>query len=129
MYTKAVVIGARSLLATTTAACSLLAGTAAAGNLNVTVALRVSAQGLDLSQPADAQKFYTRLKRAAWVVCTHGNRVDLVPSDDPAGCSEKAIAAAIHSANVPLLTQIYVANHTPQAAASWTYVLEPVAAK
>src|SRR5579864_4479848 len=61
-------------------------------NYKVVVAIHVSTQGLDLSQPADAHTFYTRLKRAAWVACTTGNRLDLVPSDNPGGCSEKALA-------------------------------------
>jgi UrcA family protein len=38
----------------------------------------VSARGLDLSQPDGAQKLYWRLKHAARVACTHGNRVGLV---------------------------------------------------
>jgi UrcA family protein len=82
----------------------------------VTVAIHVSTQGLDLSQPADAQIFYTRLKKAAWVACTHANRVDLVPSDNPGACAEKALAGAIRSASVPTLSQIYLANHTIQEA-------------
>jgi UrcA family protein len=45
----------------------------------VTVAIDVSTHGLDLSQPAGAEKFYAGLKHAAGVVCTHGNRVDLEP--------------------------------------------------
>ena len=82
----------------------------------VVVAIHVSTHGLDLSQPADAQTFYTRLKRAAWVACTTGNRVNLVPSDNPGGCAEKALAGAIRSASVPTLTRIYLANHTLQEA-------------
>jgi UrcA family protein len=82
----------------------------------VVVAIHVSTQGLDLSQPADAQTFYTRLRRAARVACTYGNRVTLVPSDDPGGCAEKALAGAIRSAKVPMLTRIYLNNHTLQDA-------------
>jgi UrcA family protein len=76
------------------------------------VAIHVSTQGLDLRQPPGAHEFYTRLQRAARVVCTHGNRVDLEPSPDPEGCYEKALGDAIRSANVPLLTQVYLATHT-----------------
>jgi UrcA family protein len=108
----------------------MFAGSVLAKDSAVTVALRVSAQGLDLSRPADAQTFYKRLKAAATVVCTHGDRVDLVPSDDPKGCYEKALADAIRSAKAPLLTQIYLASHTVQGAATgWSYVPTPAITK
>jgi UrcA family protein len=97
-------------------ACTLLAGNVAAKDHKVIVAIHVSTQGLDLSQPADAGTFYTRLENAAWVACTRGNRVNLVPSDNPRLCSEKALAGAIRSTGVPTLTQIYLANHTIQQA-------------
>ena len=129
MYTKRIG-GGRSLLAVVAVACGMFAGSVLAKDPDVTVALRVSAQGLDLSQPADAQIFYKRLKAAAVVVCTHGDRVDLVPSDDPKGCYEKALADAIRSAKVPLLTQIYLASHTVQSAATgWSYVPMPAVTK
>lgn len=128
MHAKTVVMSARSLLGAATVACTLFAGTVVAKDHNVTIALHVSTQGLDLSQPADAQRFYTRLEHAAWVVCTHGWRVDLVPLDDPKGCHEKALGDAIRSAKVPMLTQIYLANHTLQEAAARA-ISVPVAAK
>jgi len=100
-------------------ACTLFAGNLAAKDRTVTVALHVSAQGLDLSQPADAQTFYTRLKNAAWVVCTRANRVGLDPVDDPLICAEKSLGEAIRFVDLPALTQIYLATHTlRQAAAS-----------
>jgi UrcA family protein len=96
----------------------------------VTVALHVSAAGLDLTEPADAQKFYTRLKAAARVVCTHGDRVDLVPSDDPQGCYEKSLAEAVRAVKAPLITQIYLASHLVRGAPTgWTYVPAPTAPK
>lgn len=116
MHTKTVVMSARSLLGAAAVACMLFTGNVAAKDHQVTIALHVSTHGLDLSQPADAQTFYTRLEHAAWVACTHGNRVDLVPSDDPKGCYEKALGGAIRSASVPMLTQIYLNNHTLQEA-------------
>ena len=117
MYIKTVVVSARSLIGAATVACTLFAGSVVAKDHNITIALQVSSQGLDLNRPGDAQTFYTRLDHAAWVVCTHGNRVDLVPSDDPKGCHEKALGEAIRSANVPLLTQVYLETHTPRQAA------------
>jgi len=118
MYTKTAVVSARSLLGAAALACTLIAGSVAAADHKGVVAIHVSTQGLDLSQPADAQTFYTRLKRAAWVTCTDGNRVDLLPSDNLQGCYEKALGGAIRSASVPMLTQIYLANHTLQQAAA-----------
>jgi UrcA family protein len=114
MYTKTAVLSA--VLGAAAIACPLFAGSVAAQEHKVIVAIHVSRQGLDLSQPTDARTFYTRLKNAAWVACTRGNRVDLVPSDNPGACAEKALAGAIRSASVPTLTEIYLASHTVQEA-------------
>jgi UrcA family protein len=118
MYIKTVVVSARSLIGAITVACTLFAGSVVAKDHNITIALQVSSQGLDLNRPDNAETFYKRLDHAAWVVCTHGNRVDLVPSDDPKGCHEKALGDAIRSAKVPMLTQIYLTYHTLQQAAA-----------
>jgi UrcA family protein len=119
MYAKAAVTSARLLVGAATVVCTLFAGNAtAAKDHNVTVAIHVSTEGLDLSQPADARTFYTRLENAAWVACTRGNRVNLVPVDDVKGCYEKALGGAIRSAKAPTLTQIYLATHTLQEAAA-----------
>jgi UrcA family protein len=107
-----------TVLASAAVACALLAGVSVAKDYKVKVAIHVSTQGLDLSQPADAQTFYTRLEHAAYVVCTHGNRVDLVPADDENRCYEKALGEAIRAAKMPLLTQIYLETHTLQDAAA-----------
>jgi UrcA family protein len=118
MYTNNVGMRARSAWVAVTLAGALIAGTVLAKDRNVTVALHVSAQGLDLSQPADAQRFYARLENAAWVVCTRADRVGLVPLDDPMGCAQKSLGEAIRSLNLPTLTQIYLATHTLQQAAA-----------
>lgn len=98
---------------------------------SVTVVLHVSAKGLDLSQPADARTFYSRLANAAaWIACTRGNRVDLLPVDDLKGCYEGALGRAIRSAKQPTLTQIYLATHAPQeAAAQGIHIPAQLAAK
>ena len=114
MYTKTAVMSARSVLGAAAVACTLLAGNVAASDHGITVAIHVSTQGLDLSQPAGAQQFYTRLQHAARVVCTHGNQVGLAPSPDPEGCYEKAL----QSANVPLLTRVFLETHTLREAAA-----------
>jgi UrcA family protein len=117
MYAKPVVMTTRSLLVAV--ACALCAGNVAAKDRMITIELHVKADGLDLSQVADAVTFYRRIQDAAGLVCSHANRVDLVPLDDSKTCQEKALGGAIGSIKVPLLTQIYLANHTLQQAATY----------
>ena len=119
MYTKRAFMSAWPVLGAAAVACALFAGRVAAKDHNVTVAYHVSTQGLDLSQPAGAREFYTRLQHAAWFVCTDGRRVDLEPSADPGPCYERALANAIRSANVSLLTQAYLEKHSPREAAAY----------
>src|SRR6266567_3924999 len=103
MYAKPVVMTVRSLLGVVAIACTLYAANAAAKDRVVTIELHVKADGLDLSRPADARTFYRRIEHAARVVCTHANRVDMVPLDDSMACTEKALGEAIGSIKVPLL--------------------------
>ena len=119
MSIKTAVTSARSTLGAVAIAGTLFAGNVAAQGHDVTVAIQVSTQGLDLHTPAGAQEFYGRLKHAADVACTHGNRVDLKPPSDPVGCYEKALGDAIRSVNLPLLTQVYLETHTLRQAAAY----------
>ena len=118
MNTSTVVMNARALLGAATVASLLFAGSVAAEDYTVTVALHVSAEGLDLSQSVGAHTLYSRLKNAAYVVCTRADRVGLAPVDDFNGCYQKALADAIRSVKAPMLTQIYLATHTLQEAAA-----------
>jgi UrcA family protein len=118
MYTATNTLRTRLLTCAAAVACAFWASTAVAGDHNVTVAIRVSAKGLDLSRSADAQTLYTRIENAAWVACTRGDRVDLVPVDNTSGCYQRALGGAIRSANSPLLTQIYLVSHTLREAAA-----------
>lgn len=118
MYAKAAVTSARLLVGAATVVCTLFAGNVAAKEKIVTVSVHVSAQGLDLTQLADAQTFYTRLENAAWLVCTRGTRVDLLPVDPLKSCYQKALGDAVHTSNKPMVTQIYLATHTLQEAAA-----------
>jgi UrcA family protein len=118
MNTKTAFTSAWPVLGATLAACTFFAGSAAAKD-PLTVAYRVTTQGLDLSQPTGAHGLYFRLQHAAKVVCTHGMRVDLAPSSDPQACYEKALGDAIRSVDLPLLTQVYLATHTLQEAAAY----------
>lgn len=119
MPIKTAVIRAHFTLGAVAIAGALFAGNVVAQGHNVIVAIQVSTQGLDLHSPAGAQEFYARLKHAADVACTHGNRVDLKPSSDPVRCYEKALGEAIRSANLPLLTQVYLGTHTLRQAAAY----------
>jgi UrcA family protein len=118
MHTKLAFTSVWPVLGTALVACTLFAGSVAAKDQEFTVAYRVSTQGLDLEQPAGARELYSHLKHAAEVVCTHGMRVDLKPVADPRGCFEKALADAVRSAQMPLVTQAYLATHTLQQAAA-----------
>ena len=117
MYPNTIPRNPRLLLGTAVA-CALFAGNVVARDHEVIVALRVSTHGVDLSRPSDARIFYARLENAAWIVCTRGTRVDLVPLEDPRRCSEQALAGAVRNARAPTLTRIYLATHTLQDAAA-----------
>jgi len=119
MCAKAAAASARLLGGAAIVVCTLFAGNVTAKDKIVTVSVQVSPQGLDLSQPPDAQMFYARLKKAAGLVCTRRTRVDLLPVDPPKVCYEKALGAAIRSAKASTLTQIYLATHTLQEAAAY----------
>jgi UrcA family protein len=100
------------------AACAVPSRPVQASDREVTVEVSVSTAGLDLSQPAVAQKLYTRLKNAAYLACGTGKRVGLKPVDDVLGCREKAVGDAVRSANLPQLTLVYLRTHTLQEAAA-----------
>jgi UrcA family protein len=96
------------------------AGGAAASDHNVTVSSHISSDGLDLSQPADARTFYSRLENAAYMLCTRGTRADLVPVDNVKVCYEKALGDAVRAAKRPMVTLAYLGNHTLQQAAAYS---------
>lgn len=131
MYTKLAIAGTRSILGVAAAAGMLFAcNTAPAKDHNVTVAIHVSTQGFDLNRPTDARTFYARIENAAWIACTRGDRVNLLPVDDLNGCYQKALGGAIRSAHAPLLTHIYLTTHTlGEAAALGIEVPAQMAAK
>jgi UrcA family protein len=112
MLTRSAFMSARCIIGAVTVACAMCAGNVIARDHTGTVSVPVSTRGLDLSRATDAQILYRRLQNAAWVVCTRGTRVDLLPSDDPVGCYERALGNAVRSANIPAVTQIYLGAHT-----------------
>ena len=109
---------ARTLLAMLIAG-SLFAGIAQAKDSTIMVSRPVSAAGLDLGNPADAQTLYRRLRWAADDVCNRSTRVDLLPPDDSRSCFEKALGKAVRQAHAPLVTQAYLVNHTLHDATTW----------
>jgi UrcA family protein len=117
MCNKIVFKSALPALGTAIVASMLFAGAAAAKEHDITVAYRVTTQGLDVSQPAGVRGLYARLQHAAQIVCTHGMRVDLKPLNDEDACIENSLANAVRSANKPLLTQVYLETHTLRQAA------------
>jgi UrcA family protein len=119
MNSKAPVLNTRpSACAALVAVCAILSAPVQAKDQDIIVGYRVTTQGLDLSQPSGAHEFYSRLQHAAEVVCTHGMRMDLLPSPDPKGCYERALGNAVRSANLPLLTQVYLETHSLREAAA-----------
>jgi UrcA family protein len=103
---------------------------ASAHEFGVQVAIRVDMRGIDLRQPAGARELYRRLEHAANVACTYGNRVDLKPAENLDVCRDDALGSAVHSVNSPLLTQLYLENHTlRQAAAHGIQIPAQIASK
>jgi UrcA family protein len=119
MYTKTAVVKAWPVFGAAIVACTFFAGDVLAKDHEVAVAYRVNARELDLSKSSGARELYRRLEHAAWIVCTHGNRVDLAPAPDPDACYEKALGEAVRSAKVPLLTQAYLESHSTRVAAAY----------
>ena len=117
MYANTLATSARALFGTLAIASALFSNALAAKDLEVTIALHVSTEGFDLSRPADARKIYARLDKAAWEACNNGNRVGLAPADNVPSCYQNALAGAVKAAKAPLLTRIYLDNHTLQQAA------------
>jgi len=99
------------------AALALLAAyQAQARDHEVIVAIHVDATGLDLSKPADGYRLYSRLRNAAWIACRDGARVNLEPVADPARCYDRALGAAVRSANAATVTQAYLTEHSLEQA-------------
>jgi UrcA family protein len=118
MDTKTASTTTWAVLGAAIVACTLFAGEAAAKDPEITIAYQVNTQGLDLDQTSGAHELYSRLEHAARVVCTHGMRVDLAPSENPRTCYEDALGQAVRFVKRPLLTQIYLQTHTLREAAA-----------
>ena len=130
MYVSTALRHAKSVVGAVATLGAVCGGAVVAKDYDVTVAIPVSVQGIDLRQPAGAQKLYVRLQQAAYVACTRGDRVNLKPVSDWNGCYESALGDAIRKVHSPLLTEVYLQTHTlRQAAAHGIEPLQQVAAK
>jgi UrcA family protein len=90
----------------------LLAGPASSERRTFAVAIPVNSTGLDLSQKSGVRQFYARIRAAAAIVCSHGDRAALAPLSDPRACRETALGDAIRSLGIPALTLVYLESHT-----------------
>jgi UrcA family protein len=95
---------------------ALFAANVLAASHSVDVSAPINTSGLDLSRPADVRTLYKRVKGTAEYLCGTSNRVGLAPADDPKGCYEMALADAIRSARLPMLTRLYLNTHSLQEA-------------
>jgi UrcA family protein len=95
-----------------------LVGLAHASEHIITVKIPVNKAGLDVNTPDGAKRLYRRVAFAADLACTGGNRVGLERVDNYRVCYEESLAAAVRSANLPRLTQVYLAKHSPSNAAA-----------
>ena len=129
MYTKTAFTSAWSAFVAAIVACTFCAGGVVAQGHDVTVAHRVSSQGLDLNTSDGAREFYLRLKSAAWFVCTRTNRIGLQDLPNPEACSEKALGDAVRSTHMPLVVQAYLETHTLGQAVAHGIDVSQVAAK
>jgi UrcA family protein len=85
----------------------------------VTVTVPVATAGLDTRDPATVRELYRRLRLAAQIACSHGNRVDLKPLPSFAGCFEQALGNAVHSIAWPQLNAVYLETHLLHDAATY----------
>jgi len=118
MYRQLAPRNVAPILASIAVLFATFAGVVAARDRVVTASVHVSTRGFDLNRPSDAHAFYRRLQQAAQIVCTSGDRLALEHLPDPQSCADQALGNAIRAANVPTLTEIYVATHTLQEAAA-----------
>jgi len=118
MFTNNIVTAGRSIATAVSLICALLAGSAAAGDREITVVIHATSEGLNLNRPADVQAFYQRIANAALVACTRADQVGLAPVADVNECVDNSLADAIRRANKTALTQAYLDTHPARVAAA-----------
>jgi UrcA family protein len=106
------------------AAATIFDAPAAAAGHPIPVSIHLSTRGVDLGNPTEARRFYEKLKYAATVVCTHGDKAGLEPLPSPKDCADKSLADAIRSVNAPRLLEIFLETHTVRQASALG-IIEP----
>lgn len=66
---------------------------------------------LNLASSKDAQRLYTRLRRAAENVCGDYDLRDFVDSKEARKCEDDAVSDAVAKVNRPMLTAVYDRSH------------------
>ena len=119
MNTKSLMQAGSALVCVGAAAtCAMLYRPIQASEHVVTVTVPVNVAGLDAHDPGYARELYRRLRIAARIACSDGNRVDLKPVSNFSGCYENVLGDAVHSINLPPLNAVYLETHTLRDAAS-----------
>jgi UrcA family protein len=119
MNTKSPMQAVRALAYVAAAAnCTMLYSPIQASEHVVTVTIPVDVTGLDAHDPGYARELYRRLRIAARIACSDGDRVDLKPLSNLSGCYENALGDAVHSINLPPLNAVYLETHTLRDAAA-----------
>jgi UrcA family protein len=119
MSTRTHAAATRLCFAVAAVSCAFLATPTLAGDRAVTVRIPVTTQGLDMAQPSGVRALYQRIRVAAQIACTHGNRVGLDPAESVRSCYETAVGHAIREFGIPELTRVYLAKHTIQDALNY----------
>lgn len=103
------------------AAAAALMLTAVAAHATPVNQVPVHRNGLDLSQPADAQKMLVRLERATLEACGSG-RGDVQDIQDGvrrSDCYREALASAVAAFKAPALSVAYATAHPAKASSQF----------
>jgi len=110
---------ARLVVAFGVAAVSFGAASAQASNRpnNTTASTVVNYTDLDLSQAADVRSLYTRLQRAAALVCSDYNDLRIISAKRAfAVCYEESLSRAVDAVNHSAVTAMFAAENRTKVA-------------
>jgi UrcA family protein len=83
----------------------------------------VSARGVNLSDPVQAQQFYVKLQQAARQVCQAGGDRPIASGED-LSCVRQNMQDAIRAANAPRLTALLENTYGPGSASSTAFAAD-----
>ena len=84
----------------------------------------VSAQGVNLSDPAQAQHFYARLQQAARRVCQADSEGRGAAGTEDLTCVRENMQSAVRAANAPRLTALLDNTYGPGASRSTAFATD-----